>query len=373
MNPNAAEGCTRAPAALGPEPTYRLDRNFEWNAANGPTFAGPLPVIPATPLKSFFGLPVRSRFGLAASLVLNARWLDLYSRLGFDLLTYKTVRRQARRAHPLPNWLFLDERSLPAFVDDRAALRASGGVPDRPLAATAAGSIGMPSSGPEFWVADIRRCREMLGAGQALIVSVVATAGSDGSSDAFVAEFEELAEMVAAAGAQVVEANLSCPNVGQREGEVYRDAEMAGRIAAAVRRGAGGRPVLVKIGPVGDASELRALLRTLSGQADGVVMINAPSRRIVDGLGQPAFGPDRPRAGVMGGAVFPLAIEQVRTAVEVVARDGLGIEVVAVGGITSAERVRAVFDAGAYAALTASAAAWNPWLAAEVKRTDPTI
>lgn len=371
MNPNAAEGFARAPAV--PEPTYRLDRSFEWNAANGPAFAGPLPDIPATPLKPFFGLPVHSRFGLAASLVLNARWFDLYGRLGFDLLTYKTVRRQARQAHPVPNWLFLDERSLPTLADDRAALTASQDVPDRPLMATAAGSIGMPSSGPDFWVADIRRCRAMLGSGQALIVSVVGTAGPDSSADAFLAEFEELAGMVATAGAQLVEANLSCPNVERREGETYRDAEMAGRIAAAVRRGAGGRPVLVKIGPVDDASELRALLQALSGHADGVVMINAPSRRIVDGSGRPAFGSDRPRGGVMGSAIFPLALQQVRTAVEIIARDGLGIEVIAVGGIISVERVRAALDAGAYAALAASAAAWNPRLAAEVKRIDPTI
>jgi len=42
--------------------------------------------------------------------VLNERWFELYSRLGFDLLTYKTIRSRERRAHPLPNWIYLDER-----------------------------------------------------------------------------------------------------------------------------------------------------------------------------------------------------------------------------------------------------------------------
>ncbi|MBI3515244.1 MAG: hypothetical protein HY060_14470, partial [Proteobacteria bacterium] len=84
-------------------PIYRIDRSFEWNAAHGPAFDGPWPALPVPPMTEFLGLPARSRFGLAASLILNARWCALYSRLGFDLLTYKTVRLRARAAHAAPN------------------------------------------------------------------------------------------------------------------------------------------------------------------------------------------------------------------------------------------------------------------------------
>src|SRR5271156_2327666 len=99
-------------------PVYRIDRSFEWNVAHGPSFDGPWPAPrPEPPMTEFFGLPVQSRFGIAASLVLDARWLALYSRLGFDLLTYKTVRRAARIAHPWPNWRFL-EAPVPARLDD---------------------------------------------------------------------------------------------------------------------------------------------------------------------------------------------------------------------------------------------------------------
>ena len=79
-------------------PVYRLDRTFEDNAASGPSFFGAYPKVPATPLKDFFGHVVGSRFGIAASLIMNARWFELYSRLGFDLLTYKTIRSRARKA-----------------------------------------------------------------------------------------------------------------------------------------------------------------------------------------------------------------------------------------------------------------------------------
>ena len=155
-------------------PLYRFDRTFEQNAAAGPSFTGPYADVPATPMKDFLGYRVASRFGIAASLVLNERWFELYGRLGFDLLTYKTIRSRERRAHPPPNWLYLDEKSGLAKPD--AAIEALGDIPAAPVAATAAGSIGMPSSAPEVWRRDIRNCRARLRAGQVLIVSVVGTA-----------------------------------------------------------------------------------------------------------------------------------------------------------------------------------------------------
>jgi dihydroorotate dehydrogenase (NAD+) catalytic subunit len=354
-------------------PVYRIDRSFEWNLAHGPSFDGPWPALPelpmpALPMTEFFGLPVRSRFGIAASLVLDARWLALYSRLGFDLLTYKTVRCAARIAHPWPNWRFL-EAPAPAWLDDPdAALRVSADRSVDPLLATAVGSIGMPSAPPEFWQADIAQCRARLTEGQVLIVSIVATAAPAMTEDAFVAEFETLAAMVRAAGAQLVEANLSCPNVQRREGEVYRAPALAARIAAAVRRGAGDLPVLLKVGPIEDDAGMAALLQAASGHADGVVMINAPSRRILDAEGAPAFGAGRERAGVMGREVHRLALDCVRRAARLIAGDALGLKLIAVGGASSPARVQAFLDAGAYAVQAASAAAWDPYLALRVKQ-----
>jgi dihydroorotate dehydrogenase len=353
--------------ATARQPTYRIDRSFEWNAEHGPDFTGPFPTVPATPMTEFFGIPVRSRFGVAASVLVNARWVETYSRLGFDLLTYKTVRIKKRIAHAWPNWAFLDEAEAARIDDPDAVLRTASEMPQCPLAATAVGSIGMPSSAPEFWLRDIRRCRELLPPGQALIVSIVGTADSAAGPDAFVAEFEQLAAMARAAGAQAIEANLSCPNVDQREGEVYRDVEMTGRIAAATRLGAGNLPLLLKLGPIEDAAEMARLLRAVNGRADGIVMINAASRRIVDAAGAPSFGAGRERAGIIGGALHGLALRCVRQAVEIVERDRLALKILAVGGASSRERVRAFHDAGAYAVQAASGAIWDPDLAVRVK------
>src|SRR5258708_7933105 len=100
-----------------------------------------------------------------------------------------------------------------------------------PRGPAALGWSGMRSPAPEFWQGASRRGRAPLPAGQPLIVSIVATAAPDTTTDAFVAEFEQLAAQVREAGAQIVEANLSCPNVQRHEGEVYRDPTLAARIA----------------------------------------------------------------------------------------------------------------------------------------------
>jgi dihydroorotate dehydrogenase (NAD+) catalytic subunit len=350
-------------------PLYRFDWSFEQNAAAGPSFRGPYADVPVTPIKDFLGYPVASRFGIAASLVLNERWFELYSRLGFDLLTYKTIRSRERRAHPPPNWLYLNETSVLANAD--APIETLGDIPVAPGAATAAGSIGMPSSAPEFWRRDIRNCRARLLAGQVLIVSVVGTADAGSSKTDFITDFSALAAEARDAGAQVVELNFSCPNVGQRESQLYLDVDMAGKIARAARDAAGSLPLLVKVGPIEQPRQMSGLLQGLSGVVDGVVMINAPRRMIVDKSGALAFGADRPYAGMMGGATFDVAMKCVRAAVKIVQRDKLNLHVLAVGGVNTTERISAFFDAGAYAVLAASACAWDPYLAIRAKHADP--
>jgi len=206
-----------------------------------------------------------------------------------------------------------------------------------------------------------------------MIVSVVGTADAETTQQQVIDDFSTLAREVQQAGAQVVELNFSCPNVGRQESEVYRDVDIAVKIAKAARRAVGSTPLLVKVGPLEERGEMVDLLRHLSGVVDGVVMINAPSRVMVSASGAPAFGAGRERAGMMGGAVFEIAMQCVRNAVEIVQRDGLQLRILAVGGVCSAERAKAFAEAGAYAVLGASACAWDPWLAIRAKQLDPLL
>jgi dihydroorotate dehydrogenase len=189
----------------------------------------------------------------------------------------------------------------------------------------------------------------------------------------FIADFAALARSVAENGADLVEADLSCPNVARREGEVYLDTKLSTEIARAAKAVAGGRPVLLKIGDIPDRAQMGVFLDSVADAADGVVMINAPSRRIVDASGAPAFGAGRERAGVTGAAVKSIALRAVRDAVDHIRRRGLPLKVIGVGGITSAADARAFLDVGAYAVQSATAATWNPYLAAEIKTAAPEI
>ena len=327
-----------APAPLARRdtaPTYDVGRSFEWNAVQGPAFDGPWPDVPSTP-----ATPATKMFTTIAAPT---------------------------------NWIFLDEAGRADLADMDKPLRAANGPQRDPDIAFAAGSFGMPSSAPAHWEPDIAAAKAALGPGQALIVSIVGTAGPDSREEDILADFADLAGRVRAAGADAVEANLSCPNVGAREGEVFRDPGLSGRIARAVSDNAGGAPVLLKVGHIPDEAPLRALLRAVAGAADAVTMINAPSRRILAADGGPAFGPGRERAGVMGDAIFPLALEQIRRAVAIDQADGLGLSFLAVGGVNAAERARAMLDTGAAAVQCASAAVWNPFLASEIKRDAPDV
>ncbi|WP_158966595.1 beta/alpha barrel domain-containing protein [Chachezhania sediminis] len=350
------------------KPLYRLNRTFEENAASGPDFDGPFPAVPVTGVKEFFGFPVASRIGIAASLVLNRRWFETFSRLGFDILTYKTIRSQQKLAHPVPNWIFPDQATV-----EGGGPMALGPLPADPLSATAIGSIGMPSVAPEVWHDDIRACADALRDGQVLIVSVVGTAAEGVTREAFIDDFRTLAVEAVAAGAQVVEVNLSCPNVQKAEGELYLDLPFAAEILGCVRAAIGDVPLLVKIGAITDDAVMTALLTRLDPLVDGVVMINAPSREIEDADGQPAFGPARRTAGMMGGAVFDIGLDCVTRAVAVAKTEGLRLKILAVGGVTAPDRIKAYADAGAYAVLGASACAWDPYLAIRAKTAYPEL
>ena len=351
--------------------TYRLDRSFEWNFQNGPAYDGGFPAVPDTPTKEFFGIPVNSRIGIAASVLVNQRWGELYARLGFDLLTYKTVRIRERRCHNFPNWFFVsDGFDLREEDKDTPLVRLARRSAD-PLGLTGAGSFGMPSRVPEFWQDDIRSTRKVLGAGQALIVSIVATPVPSMTPEEMAAEFGELAEIVSAAGAQVVEANLSCPNVRAGEGELYQDAQMVRRVGKEVRAAAGNNPVTLKLGYIPDDTQLAAVLQAADGLVDGVVLINGVNRKVVDPDGSATFGPGRETCGIIGQGLRPVAIDAVIQAVNIVQRDRLNLKIIGTGGIAKPQDAAEFFDAGAYAVFSASGAIFDPHLAARIKREYP--
>jgi dihydroorotate dehydrogenase len=236
---------------------------------------------------------------------------------------------------------------------------------------TSSVSFGMPSRDPAVWMPDVAKARGLVGPRQALVVSVVASVAAGAGAADLVRDFGDLAAMAREAGAQLVEANLSCPNVCSDEGDLFNDAALSGRIAAALRRGAGTLPVLLKIGHLADDARLAALLRAVAGQASGLVIVNGLSRPVLDATGRAAFGESRRQAGILGRGVHAIGVRDVARAVALIRRERLDLEVAGVGGVASAADAARYFEAGACAALMGSAPMFDPALAQRMKTAHP--
>jgi len=351
--------------------TYDVDRTFEWNYRNGPVYDGPFPDVPQTPQKEFLGLKVNSRLGIAAGLLLNSNWVEMYARSGFDILTYKTVRSEFRECQELPNWVFIDGDNQidPGKLDEAQKLSAN--QPDNYKKLTSSVSFGMPSKAPEEWMQDVARARAVLSSGQLLIVSVVASPQPDSDVSKMIADFGNLAVMAREAGAQIVEANLSCPNVCTAEGDIFLDAELSGKIAAAMARGADGLPVLLKLGHFAENDKLIQVLHAVEGHATGVVMVNGISRRVIKEDGSAAFGVGREVSGILGRGIHTFSLDNVRTALDIVSKGRLSLKIVAVGGVSTVADAAPYFEAGAAAVMMGSAPMFDPTLAVSFKREHP--
>lgn len=370
--------------------TYRVDQSYEVNYELGPDHSSPFPAVPPTPTKMFLGRPVRSRLGIAAGLLLNSKWIGCYARLGYDLVTYKTVRSAHRPCYPPPNWVRVaakgglpDDADAPLVTIEPTAV-------DRPDA-TWAVCFGMPSMAPKVWRADIGRARRTLAQGQLLNVSVVGTPTAAGGLDELADDFARCAAWAAESGADLVEANFSCPNVCTAEGQIYQDAAASRQVAERIRQAIGSTPLLVKAGPFGeggrlpgpsgegrlpgpseDKGRMAEFFRSLSGLANAVVLVNAIPRKVHRPDGTPAFGPYE-RVGIVGAAIHDDCVRIVEQAARIVDREEMGLAVCGVGGIASAAQARRFLDAGAAAVFLGSFPMVHPHLAVEIKAADPDI
>src|SRR5918993_1291127 len=81
---------------------YDPARTYRWNYDHPPSPVN-IEVPRVAGAWQFAGLPVDSPIGIPAGPLLNGKWCLYYASLGFDVLTYKTVRSVARECYSLPN------------------------------------------------------------------------------------------------------------------------------------------------------------------------------------------------------------------------------------------------------------------------------
>lgn len=346
--------------------TYDIAKSYRENYDHGPNFSDVSVKVPVTPAKEFLGLKVNSRIGIAAGLLLNSKWMLAYSRLGYDLLTYKTVRSLHRPCRPLPNWVFVEDDGK-----DCGPIYTRNGPGENPAQVSSAVCFGMPSMPPSLWRKDMAEAKDGLLPGQALIASVAASPQPDWTTEQTAADFAQCASWAAEAGADAIEANLSCPNVCAAEGSVYRDAAFSKLVAQAVRSSIGKRPLLLKIGYFAQRNELADFLREVHSAADGVTMVNGIARPVLTSEGKSAFGPSSAQAGVLGRSIHPHSVQAIRIARQIIAEEALDLCLLAVGGASITEDIADFFSVGADAVLMGSSPMYCPELAAKAKSANP--
>jgi dihydroorotate dehydrogenase len=353
---------------------YDLHQTFATNAKEGPSglfnYEGLIPSIPA----SFLDLELNSPLGVPASmLTLDSRWTTPLSRMGFDVLTYKTVRTTHVHAHSFPNCAYLPELTKPLPVNPQNHPNSTRGTFDCPDVSISeislANSFGMPSLAPAVWQADIARALSALRSKQVLIVSVVGTVMEQ--SD-LVEDFVHCARLASDTGAHAIELNFSCPNVYVREeGSIYRMPELAERIVTKVRQELPHGRILVKLGFL-RPEELESLFSSTYRHVDGYTAINSiPMMVIATGQrDEPLFpGNDRNKPGVSGVAIRECALQTVRGLNGLRTKFGKpDLAIVGVGGISQSEHITEFRSEGADVVQIGTACIFDPTVGIEIRK-----
>jgi dihydroorotate dehydrogenase (NAD+) catalytic subunit len=320
--------------------------------------------MPSGPGGKLFDYRLNSSLGISAGPLLNSKWVEAYARLGYDILTYATVRSAYRAAWSLPNIRHVENQDEAAIVTRRGT---ANGAP------TVAVSLGEPSMEPDVWRKDVRRAKERTGRGQILIVSVLGTPEPGGDADALVADYARCAAWAAESGADAVEVHLAVPDpFAEQPRLIYENIVLAAQILYRVRASVA-VPVLAKLGVFKTPRVLHDTATKLAAWAHGFVLVHGVHRRVLDERGNPAFeGTARERGDVVGHDVFPIASRQV---LEMLAWRHAGAwdrAVLAVGGVSTVERAHYLLREGADAALVATAALFDPLFAARFRQTRAT-
>lgn len=344
---------------------YDISKTYLQNAEEGPFFHGEVPhreYPPRAEWLDFFGHKIASPLGVPAGPLLNSKWIQLAATLGYDVVTYKTIRSHEHPAHPLPNVVpvktagFLDPAHLPAFVNTAKSME------DVALDSTGiTNSFGNPSRSPAYLQRDIPEANRRLHPGQVMIVSVFGTARGEISA---AQDFADTASFTKECGAKIIEANYSCPNVSSGEGSLYASPEAVALVTSKIVRALKDTPLIIKLGVFPSERQLQeVLLAAARSGARGVCGINTISMQVCGPKGEPALGKDRLKCGICGSPIRQAALQFTRTARQIIDREKLDLKLLATGGATQPEHFQQFLDAGADIVMTATGMMWDPFLA----------
>jgi dihydroorotate dehydrogenase len=292
---------------------------------------------------------------MPAGPLLNGRWLLHYSQLGFDILTYKTVRSRYRECYSMPNL----QPVLEDPVESGQVVTAS-----QSMTPSWAISFGMPSMEPSEWRQDLEWTRKQLDDSKIMVVSVVATPEPHWTLDDVADDYAKCARWANESGADAIELNFSCPNVASVDGQLYQTPQAAEQVVQEVRSRIGQTPLIVKIGHMIEAAAIARLIKAFDGIVNGIAMVNCLACQVKAGDQQLFDGQPR---GIGGAAIRRASIAQVAAFAKLVRESNANVKLIGVGGISTAEHVQHYLHAGAETVQIATAAMLDPLVGVRIR------
>lgn len=348
-------------------PFYDPGLNYEDNYEKGPfgDFAtGEKFIQKGEPEYDFFGTKVFMPFGIPAGPLLNSKFVKGAFEQGFDIAVYKTVRAEYFPCHPFPNVLAVEvEGDLRAEKLEKPVVANTNYK--EPLSIT--NSFGVPSRKSEIWQRDAQKAISYAGKGQVMILSFMGTVKKDQTQKEFIEDFILAGKLAHETGAKVLEANLSCPNIGN-EGLVCYNLEVTEKVVRGVREIIGNTPFVLKVGYYKEDRDMEKLAEIANEYADDVAGINTLQVEVRDENGNQALpGPNRLRSGICGASIKWAGLDFVKRMKNIRDKKGYKFTITGVGGVTKPEDYFEYREAGADVVMSATGAMWNPKLAQEIK------
>ncbi|MEK7450748.1 MAG: hypothetical protein AAB662_02300 [Patescibacteria group bacterium] len=345
---------------------YDIHKAYEDNYKLGPIKINQLkkPLISKTKTKySFLGFPINIPFGIPAGPLLNSKFIKAAFDFGFSVSTYKTVRSDSFPCHPYPNVTYV-KAPKKLFPLKTPRLITQDETNGKQLTIT--NSFGVPSKKPAIWQKDVRKAMKYERNGQLLILSFMGTVKPNQTQEEFINDFVLAAKLAKETGARVIEANLSCPNIGN-EGLVCYNLSVTEKVCKAIRKAIGNTPLILKVGYYKNKKDLGEIARIADKYANAIAAINTLQVEIVDKNGNQALpGKNRLKSGVCGSAIKWAGIEMVKKLKKIKKENKYKYEIVGIGGVMTPGDFLDYRKAGADLVQSATGAMWNPYLAYEI-------
>ncbi len=314
------------------EHPYDLNLSLEQNIEKGPPQIPDNMKIPESTWIEWLGIPLKSPFGISACpLTMNSQWVQWAASLGYDVLTFKTVRSREWKVNPYPNWVYADENSF----DKESNQIAASLDPYKAEEVSMGNSFGVQSASPEIWIKEYESAKSMLTEGQELILSVMPSVieGVDIFDD-----MDKLAELANRTSAKRIEINYACPN--SNHNLIYLDIDLMVALSKRFRSKLNqDKFLIIKVSYYPNQNDIRTLTLNTRGIINGITSINTMGMRLEDNNNP--FGTNRPTAGFSGAVIRPFAIEQMENFIK--AREELGLVetlgLIAIGGVTMPEHI----------------------------------